>query len=141
MLEHPTSAWGLGDGGAHCGTTCDASTPTFMLTHWARDRDHDRLPLEWVVRKMTAETASLYGLGDRGVLAPGMLGDVNIIDYDGLRLPRPEMVHDLPAGARRFVQGSDGYVATVKRGVTILRDGEDQGERPGRLVRDVAATS
>ena len=85
MLEHPTSAWGLGDGGAHCGTTCDASTPTFMLTHWTRDRDHDRLPLEWVVRKMTAETASLYGLGDRGALAPGMLGDVNVIDYDGLR--------------------------------------------------------
>ena len=98
MLEHPTSAWGLGDGGAHCGTTCDASTPTFMLTHWARDRDHDRLPLEWVVRKMTAETASLYGFGDRGVLAPGKLGDVNLIDYDRARrcLGR-EMVHDLPA--------------------------------------------
>ena len=87
MLEHPTSAWGLGDGGAHCGTTCDASTPTFMLTHWARDRDHDRLPLEWVVRKMTAETASLYGLGDRGVLAPGLHGDLNVIDHDGLRAP------------------------------------------------------
>jgi N-acyl-D-aspartate/D-glutamate deacylase len=135
MLEHPTSAWGLGDGGAHCGTTCDASTPTFMLAHWARDRAHDRLPLEWVVRKMTAETASLYGFTDRGVLAPGMLGDVNLIDYDGLRLPRPEMVDDLPAGARRFIQKSEGYVATVKRGVTVLRDGDDQGARPGVLVR------
>ncbi len=82
MLLHPTSAWGLGDGGAHCGTTCDASTPTFMLTHWVRDRDHDRLPLEWVVRKMTSETASLYGLGDRGALAPGKLGDLNVIDHD-----------------------------------------------------------
>ena len=89
MLEHPTSAWGLGDGGAHCGTTCDASTPTFMLTHWARDRDHDRLPLEWIVRKMTAETAALYGLGDRGTLTPGMLGDVNLIDFDALRLAAP----------------------------------------------------
>ncbi len=141
MLEHPSSAWGLGDGGAHCGTTCDASTPTFMLTHWTRDRDHDRLPLEWVVRKMTAETASLYGFTDRGVLAPGKLGDVNIIDYDGLKLPRPEMVNDLPAGARRFVQGSEGYVATVKRGVTVLRDGEDQGQRPGQLVRGVSPSS
>jgi N-acyl-D-amino-acid deacylase len=138
MLEHPTSAWGLGDGGAHCGTTCDASTPTFMLTHWSRDRDHDRLPLEWIVRKMTAETAALYGFEDRGTLAPGRIADLNLIDYDGLALPRPEMVDDLPGGARRFVQGSDGYVATVKRGVTILRDGEDQGARPGRLVRNAS---
>jgi N-acyl-D-aspartate/D-glutamate deacylase len=135
MLLHPTSAWGLGDGGAHCGTTCDASTPTFMLTHWARDRDHDRLPLEWVVRKMTKESASLYGLGDRGVLEPGKLGDVNLVDLDNLRLERPVMVHDLPGDARRFVQGSAGYVATVKRGRVVLRDGEDQGDRPGQLLR------
>jgi N-acyl-D-amino-acid deacylase len=127
MLEHPSSAWGLGDGGAHCGTTCDASTPTFMLTHWTRDRDHDRLPLEWIVRKMTAETASLYGFADRGQLVPGKLGDVNLIDYDALALPRPEMVADLPAGARRFVQGSQGYL--------VLQGGEDQGARPGQLVR------
>jgi N-acyl-D-aspartate/D-glutamate deacylase len=135
MLSHPTTAWGLGDGGAHCGTTCDASTPTFMLTHWVRDRSHDQLPLEFVVNKMTAQTAALYGLGDRGVLAPGLLGDVNVIDFDGLSLPLPELVHDLPAGARRFVQGSHGYVATVKRGTVTLRGGEDQGERPGQLVR------
>ena len=135
MLAHPTTAWGLCDGGAHCGTTCDASTPTFMLTHWARDRAHDRLPLEFVVNKMTAQTAALYGLGDRGVLAPGMLGDVNVIDFDGLQLPLPELVHDLPADARRFVQGSLGYVATIKRGTVILRDGEDQGARCGELLR------
>jgi N-acyl-D-aspartate/D-glutamate deacylase len=135
MLEHPTSAWGLGDGGAHCGTTCDASTPTFMLAHWSRDRAHDRLPLEWVVRKMTAETAALYGLGDRGRLAPGLLGDVNVVDYERLSLPRPEMVHDLPGDARRFVQGSNGYVATIKRGEVVLRDGEDLGGRPGQLIR------
>ncbi|HEY1737935.1 MAG TPA: amidohydrolase family protein, partial [Acidimicrobiia bacterium] len=135
MLEHPTSAWGLSDGGAHCGTTCDASTPTFMLTHWTRDRDHDRLPLEWIVRKMTAETASLYSLTDRGTLAPGMYGDVNVIDYDALRLFRPEMVHDLPGGARRFVQRSEGYVATIKSGEVVMRNGEDQGMRPGVLLR------
>jgi len=135
MLASPNTAWGLGDGGAHCGTTCDASTPTFMLTHWTRDRAHDRLPLEFVVNKMTAQTAKLYGLGDRGTLTPGRLGDVNVIDYDALHLPLPELVHDLPADARRFVQGSQGYVATVKRGTVILRDGEDQGARPGQLLR------
>ena len=135
MLLHPTTTWGLGDGGAHCGTTCDASTPTSMLALWARDRDHGRLPIETVVRMMTSDTAGLVGLGDRGVLAPGMLGDVNIIDFEGLRLPRPEMVHDLPGDARRFVQGASGYVATVKRGNVILRDGVDQGSRPGQLVR------
>ncbi len=135
MLEHPTSAWGLSDGGAHCGTTCDASTPTFMLTHWTRDRPHDRLPLEWIVRKMTKDTASLYGLSDRGTLEVGKVGDVNVIDYDALRLLRPEMVHDLPGGARRFVQRSQGYVATAKSGQVIMRDGEDQGARPGLLLR------
>ncbi len=135
MLLHPTSAWGLGDGGAHCGTTCDASTPTFMLAHWTRDRTHDRLPLEWVVKKMTADTASMYGLGDRGVLAPGMVGDVNVIDYEHMQLDRPVMVHDLPGDARRFVQRARGYVATVKSGKVILSDGDDQGRRPGKLLR------
>jgi N-acyl-D-aspartate/D-glutamate deacylase len=135
MLLHPTSAWGLGDGGAHCGTTCDASTPTFMLTHWARDRDHDRLPLEWVVRKMTSETASLYGLGDRGVVRPGLRADLNVIDHARLALHAPAMVHDLPGDARRFVQTADGYVATVVRGEVTLIEGEDTGARPGALVR------
>ena len=135
MLLHPTSAWGLGDGGAHCGTTCDASTPTFMLTHWARDRGHDRLPLEWVVRKMTSETAAMYGLGDRGVLVPGKIGDANVIDYEHLRLDRPVMVHDLPGDARRFVQRARGYLTTVKSGEVVLCDGDDQGARPGQLLR------
>ncbi len=135
MLLHPTSAWGLSDGGAHCGTTCDASTPTSMLTHWTRDRDGERLPLEWVVRKITKESAGLFGLSDRGTLEPGKLGDVNIIDYDNLRLFRPEMIHDLPGGARRFIQRSAGYIATVKRGEVTLRNGEDQGHRPGQLIR------
>ncbi len=135
MLLHPTSAWGLGDGGAHCGTTCDASTPTYMLAHWARDRDHDRLPLEWVVKKMTSDTASMYGLGDRGVLAPGKIGDVNVIDFAHVQLERPVMVHDLPGGARRFVQRARGYIETVKSGHVVLSDGDDQGERPGMLLR------
>jgi N-acyl-D-aspartate/D-glutamate deacylase len=139
MLLHPTSAWGLGDGGAHCGTTCDASTPTYMLAHWARDRDHDRLPVEWIVRKMTHDTARLFGLTDRGTLEPGMLGDVNLVDFDEVRLHAPELVHDLPSGARRFIQRSDGWVATVKRGEVIMRDGDDQGARPGGLLRGGAA--
>jgi N-acyl-D-aspartate/D-glutamate deacylase len=84
---------------------------------------------------MTRETASMYGLTDRGVLAPGMLGDVNVVDAEHLRLVRPEMVHDLPGDARRFVQQAHGWVATVKRGRVVLRDGEDQGERPGQLLR------
>jgi N-acyl-D-amino-acid deacylase len=135
MLEHPTSAWGLSDGGAHCGTTCDASTPTFMLTHWTRDRDHGRLPLEWIVRKITKETATMFGLNDRGTLEPGKLGDVNIIDYDALRLLRPEMVHDLPGDARRFIQRSEGYVATIKRGEVVTEGARDTGARPGELIR------
>ena len=137
MLTHPTTVWGLGDGGAHCGTTCDASTPTFMLSHWTRDRPEGRLSIEYIVAKMTSETATLFGLTDRGVVAPGMVGDLNIIDYDALSLPRPEMVHDLPGDARRFVQGSTGYVATIKCGEVTFRNGVDQGARPGKLLRGV----
>jgi N-acyl-D-amino-acid deacylase len=140
MLLHPTSALGLGDGGAHCGTTCDASTPTYMLTHWARDRDHDRLPLEWVVRKMTSETASLYGLGDRGAVRPGLRADINVIDHDRLQLRSPHMAHDLPGGARRFIQEADGYVATVVAGQVTLVEGEETGARPGHLIRGARPT-
>jgi N-acyl-D-aspartate/D-glutamate deacylase len=136
MLLHPTTALGLGDGGAHVGAICDASIETTMLTHWARDRSRgERLPLELVVRKMTSDTASLYGLGDRGVLAPGLRGDVNVIDFDGLRLHRPEMVYDLPGGARRLLQRASGYEATIVAGTVVMRDGTDTGARPGALVR------
>jgi N-acyl-D-amino-acid deacylase len=136
MLLHPRSALGLGDGGAHVGIICDASTPTFMLTHWTRDRHRgDRLPLAWVVRKQTRDTARLYGLTDRGTLEPGMLADCNVIDYERLRLGDPWVSADLPAGGRRLLQGATGYVATVKRGVPTFEDGEDTGARPGRLVR------
>jgi N-acyl-D-aspartate/D-glutamate deacylase len=106
-----------------------------MLTHWARDRKREQLPLEWVVRKMTSETASLYGLGDRGVLRPGLRADVNVIDHGRLQLRSPHMVHDLPGDARRFVQEADGYVATVVAGQVTLVEGEDTGARPGQLVR------
>jgi hypothetical protein len=104
-----------------------------MLTHWVRDRSHDQLTLEFVVNKMTAQTAALYGLGDRGALVPGLLGDANVIDFDALRLPLPELVHDLPADARRFVQFR-GYVATIGA-VPHPNDGEDQGERPASSPR------
>jgi N-acyl-D-aspartate/D-glutamate deacylase len=136
MLEHPDSVFGLGDGGAHCGAICDASMTTFLLTHWARDRRRGpRLPLEWVVRKMTRDTAELYGLGDRGTLEVGKKGDANVIDLDRLRLAIPELVHDLPGGARRLIQKAHGYTATVVSGQPTFREGEHSGALPGRLVR------
>ena len=136
MVMHPASALGLGDGGAHVGAICDASIETYMLTHWVRDRSRgEKLPLELVVRKMTSDTASLYGLEDRGVLAPGMRGDVNVIDLDGMVLHRPEMVYDLPGGARRLLQHADGYDATIVAGEVIMHNGADTGARPGQLIR------
>ena len=136
MVLHPTSALGLGDGGAHVGAICDASIETYMLTHWVRDRTRgERLPVELVVRKMTSDTATLYGLGDRGTLQPGMKGDVNVIDLDRLQLHRPEMVYDLPGGARRLLQRATGYTATIVSGEVVVRDGEPTGALPGRLLR------
>jgi N-acyl-D-aspartate/D-glutamate deacylase len=136
MLEHPDSAFGLGDGGAHCGAICDASMTTFLLTHWARDRKRGpKLPVEWVVRKMTRDTAELYGLRDRGVLAPGRKGDLNLIDLDRLETRLPEVAHDLPGGARRLIQRARGYVATVVSGEVTFREGEHTGALPGRLLR------
>jgi N-acyl-D-amino-acid deacylase len=136
MLEHPNSAFGLGDGGAHCGAICDASMTTFLLSHWARDRSRGpKLPVEWVVKKMTSDTASLYGLGDRGVLAPGKKADLNVIDFQNLNLDLPVLVHDLPAGAPRLIQRAKGYTATIVSGEVTLRDGEATGALPGRIVR------
>jgi len=136
MLLHPQAALGLADGGAHCGVICDASMPTFMLTHWVRDRSRgDRLPLEWLIKKQTYETARLYGMHDRGTIEPGMLADFNLIDFDGLSIDGPEAVADLPAGGKRLVQRAHGYVATIKGGEVTFADGEDTGVRPGSLVR------
>ncbi len=136
MLEHPDSAFGLGDGGAHCGAICDASMTTFLLSHWARDRVRGpRLPVEWVIRKMTRDTAQLYGLGDRGVVAPGKRADLNVIDFARLELALPEVAHDLPAGARRLIQRARGYEATIVSGEVTFREGAHTGVLPGRLVR------
>ena len=127
---------GLSDGGAHCGVICDASYPTYMLTHWVRDRERgERLPLEYVVRRQCRDTARQVGLEDRGTLEPGMLADLNVIDFDRLTLHAPEMVFDLPAGGRRLVQRADGYEVTVKRGEVIYRDGRPPGAQPGQLIR------
>ena len=136
MISHPRTVLGLSDGGAHCGLICDASMPTYLLTHWARDRARGpKLGLEQVVNLQTARTAALYGFDDRGVLAPGKRADLNVIDVDGLALHAPEMIFDLPAAGRRLVQRVDGYQATVVAGRVTYVDGEPTGERPGRLVR------
>jgi len=136
MLVHPHSVLGLGDGGAHVGTICDASFPTTMLTHWVRDRRRGPLlDLSSVVANQTSRTARTVGLLDRGVLAPGMRADVNVVDLANLRLHLPTVAHDLPAGGRRFLQRADGYLHTVVAGVPTYANGEHTGALPGRLVR------
>lgn len=136
MHRHPGTRMGLGDAGAHCGVICDGGTPTFMLTHWTRDRTRGaKLPLEYVVRRQTSETAALYGLHDRGVLAPGFKADVNVIDYQGLTFDTPSMAFDFPANARRLVQRARGYVHTICSGVVTVDHDEFTGELPGVLLR------
>jgi N-acyl-D-aspartate/D-glutamate deacylase len=135
-MEHPNVLFGLSDGGAHCGVIADAGMPTFILTHWARDRvKGDKFPLEFLVRKLTSDTARAYGLNDRGRLERGMLADLNVIDFEAMRLYRPEAVNDLPAGGRRLVQRADGYRYTVKSGQVTFEDGDFTGALPGGLVR------
>ena len=142
MIHHPRAALGLGDGGAHCGIICDASIPTFMLTHWVRDRTRGkRIPIELAVKRMSHDTAQLYGLGDRGVIAAGMKADLNVIDMDRIQLKLPEMVYDLPQRGRRLIQRAEGYRATIVSGEVILRDGEPTDARPGRLVRGAQASA
>jgi len=136
MLAHPLTIAGGGDGGAHVATICDAGAPTFMLTFWARDRSRGpTLALEQVVRKQTLDTARLYGLEDRGRIAPGLRADLNLIDYPNLALGPLETVYDLPSGAPRLMQKSRGYVATIVAGAATIEMGEDTGARPGKLVR------
>ena len=136
MMRHPGAVLGLGDGGAHCGTICDGSHPTFMLTHWVRDRRRgERLPLETVVKWLACDTARAVGLMDRGIIAPGFKADLNVLDFDRLRLHAPEVAHDLPGGGRRLVQRADGYAATVVGGTIVYRAGKPTGTLPGRLVR------
>ncbi|MDZ4825210.1 MAG: amidohydrolase family protein [Actinomycetota bacterium] len=135
MLAHEHSIVGLGDGGAHVGTICDASFPTTLLALWGRDRDRGRLPLPFLIERQTRATARAVGLLDRGVLAPGYRADVNVIDLDRLAARRPEVRYDLPAGGKRFVQRADGYVTTVVAGQVTYVEGEATGPLPGRLVR------
>jgi N-acyl-D-amino-acid deacylase len=136
MITDPDTLLGLGDGGAHCGLICDSSLPTYMLTHWARDRDRGpQLRLEYVVKRLTSETADFFGFNDRGRLAVGKKADVNIIDHNNLRLFHPEMRYDLPAGGKRLVQRAQGYRATFNSGVCIFENDQETGARPGRLVR------
>lgn len=135
MLLHPDTVVGLGDGGAHVARICDASIPTHLLAYWTRDRGDDRIPLEQAVRMLSVEPARTVGLADRGVVAPGYVADVNVIDYERLRLHAPRIVRDLPAGGARLLQAADGYTATIKRGTVTYRDGEPTGALPGRLIR------
>jgi N-acyl-D-aspartate/D-glutamate deacylase len=136
MLRDPRSVPGLSDGGAHCGIICDASFPTYLLTHWTRDRSRgDKLSIPFVVAAQSRKTALSVGLGDRGLLAPGYKADVNVIDYDRLHLHPPKVHYDLPVGGRRLMQEVDGYDATIVAGVVTRRGGVATGARPGRLVR------
>jgi N-acyl-D-aspartate/D-glutamate deacylase len=136
MMHDPNTVLSLSDGGAHCGVICDASFPTYMLTHWVRDRKRGpTLPLEKVVSMQTRDTARLYGLNDRGVLAVGMKADLNVIDFERLAIQAPEMVFDLPADGRRMIQRAEGYVATIVSGVVTWENGEATGAMPGKLIR------
>jgi N-acyl-D-amino-acid deacylase len=136
MLLDPVTTLGLSDGGAHCGLICDASMPSYMLAHWVRDRSRgERMPVETAVRLQTSDTAKLYGLGDRGVLAPGMKADVNVIDLDALKLHAPQMVFDLPAGGRRLIQRAEGYKFTILSGEVTFQDGVPTEAMPGKLIR------
>ncbi len=135
-LRHHGAFLSLSDGGAHCRLICDASTPTFMLSHWTRDRTRGpRFTVEEAVKLQTADTARLYGLGDRGTIEVGAKGDVNVIDYDRLSLGPPRMTYDLPTGAPRLLQAADGYLATVVSGQVTWEEGQATGRRPGALLR------
>jgi N-acyl-D-aspartate/D-glutamate deacylase len=136
MMESPATRPGLSDGGAHVGMICDGSFTTTMLTHWVRDRTRGpKLPLEYLVRRQTHDTAAWMGLHDRGVIAPGYRADLNVIDLLNLKLHLPDVQYDLPAGGRRLMQRASGYTATILKGEITHRDGEPTGAKPGRMVR------
>ena len=135
MFDYDEVISGLADGGAHVGTICDASLPTYLLTHWVRDRQGKRLSIEAAVKKQTHDTAQLYGLNDRGRIAEGTLADVNVIDFDELEILSPKVVADLPAGGRRILQGAKGYDVTIKSGTVTFEQGVPTGMRPGVLLR------
>jgi N-acyl-D-aspartate/D-glutamate deacylase len=135
MLVHPHTVPGLSDGGAHVGTICDGSFPTTLLALWGRDRDRGRIDLPTIAARHCRATARTVGLHDRGVLAPGYRADLNVIDLPNLRLHRPEVHYDLPAGGKRLLQRVDGYLHTVVAGTETYRGGQPTGALPGTLVR------
>ncbi len=135
MIAHPNTVQGLGDGGAHVGIISDASFATYLLTHWGRDRAKGKFDLGYLVKRQTADTARAVGLMDRGVIATGKKGDLNIIDFDKLQVQAPKMAFDLPAGGKRLLQGANGYDATIVSGQIAYRNGEATGALPGKLVR------
>ncbi len=136
MFHNDNTVLSLSDGGAHCGVIADASFPTYLLSHWVRERSRGpRFGLEKAVAAQTHDTAALYGLHDRGVIAPGMKADINVIDFDALQLGEPEMAHDLPAGGRRLIQKIAGYRYTIVSGVVTYDDGTPTGKMPGKLIR------
>lgn len=141
MLEHPRTVLGLSDDGAHCGVISDVSMPTYMfITHWIRDRRRGRrISLEQAVKCQTSETAQTYGLLDRGILKPGYKADVNVIDFDNLKIHAPRIVYDLPANGRRLVENASAYSATICNGEVIFEDGEATGAMPGRVLRGTQA--
>jgi N-acyl-D-amino-acid deacylase len=136
MLQSDRTVLSLSDGGAHCGVICDASFPTYLLTHWVRDRSRGaRITLEQAIKRQCHDTAKLYGLNDRGTLMPGMRADINIIDLDRLAIDAPEIVYDLPAGGRRLIQRARGYRHTFVAGTETFTDGKSTGAKPGKLIR------
>jgi N-acyl-D-aspartate/D-glutamate deacylase len=136
MIAAPNTLIGLGDGGAHVGIMCDATATTYTLTHWTRDRGRGSLfPVSWIIKRLTSDNAAAIGLGDRGLLRVGMKADINVLDYDKLRLRPPEIAYDLPAGGKRLLQRTDGIDATIVSGAVVYRQGEATGALPGRLVR------
>jgi N-acyl-D-aspartate/D-glutamate deacylase len=135
LLERDDCVISLSDGGAHCGTICDAASPTFLLEHWVRNRERGTISIEHAIQRQCRDTARLYGLDDRGTLEPGMLADINIIDMDNLKLGKPWLAFDLPAGGKRLLQKADGYRVTMKSGTVTFEDGKPTGNRPGILVR------
>ena len=135
MIGHPDCVMGLGDGGAHVGIISDASYATYLLTHWGRDRANGKFDIGWLVKRQTHDTARAIGLNDRGVIAPGMEADINVIDFDSLKVEAPVMAFDLPAGGKRLLQGAQGYDATIVSGEIVYRNGKATGALPGKLVR------
>jgi N-acyl-D-aspartate/D-glutamate deacylase len=135
LLVHPQSVLGLGDGGAHVDLICDAGYPSFLLSYWVRERRRGTIPLETAVKILTSEPAAVYGLRDRGAVEPGLKADLNLIDPVAIAPSEMEVVRDLPAGAKRVLQRTEGFVATVVGGQVVQRDGVDTGARPGRVIR------